>query len=218
MDVDALADLLRETRPDQGSEPPVHKCTAHTVASADSAAAEIEQEQRTSSPVDIPSSETSTKGSYLLRTGPSTADEPSTGYRPSTRDRGSGWEVVKFARAHGYKLEGRLSVPEFITWKLRLEVEAGKRAPAEIKAAPLLDDVSSTTKIVYDGFVYLLACRWLHTPAEAAPFVPEFAAAWCGVTARQAKDARRELVKRKMLEHVGTSKRAKLWLPRMADG
>jgi hypothetical protein len=41
-----------------------------------------------------------------------------------------------------------------------------------------------------------------------------FAAAWCGITERQAKDARLELVRLGALVHVGYSgPRLKLWLP-----
>jgi hypothetical protein len=74
--------------------------------------------------------------------------------------------------------------------------------------------VSTGGRKAYEGFVYLLACRWLHTPGDPAPFAHDFAAAWCGVTARQAKDARLELVRLRMLEEKGKVGQVKLWLPR----
>jgi hypothetical protein len=124
----------------------------------------------------------------------------------------STWEVTKFAAAHGR--QGRLSRPEFTTWAYRLDVESGRCRPYEVGATRLPDDSNRVVRTSFDGFVYLLACRWLHTPFEPAPWTHEFAAAWCGIPARLAKDARRELVQMKALIHVGDWKRAKLWLPR----
>jgi hypothetical protein len=100
-----------------------------------------------------------------------------------------------------------------VTWKLRLEVERGERHLYEVHAQALPDRIHPTVRRSYDGFVYLLGCRWLHTPNEPAPWTHGFAANWCGMSARSAKDARRQLVEIKALIHVGESKRAKLWLP-----
>jgi hypothetical protein len=77
----------------------------------------------------------------------------------------------------------------------------------------LPDDVHPIVRQSYDGFVYLLACRWLHTPFVPAPWIHDFAARWCGITPRQAKDARQRLVRIGALVHVGYSRRAKTWLP-----
>jgi hypothetical protein len=73
--------------------------------------------------------------------------------------------------------------------------------------------VDHRVRVSYDGFVYLLSCRWLHAPYEPAPWTHEFAATWCGISTRSAKDARRQLVRLGALVHVGDSRRAKLWLP-----
>jgi hypothetical protein len=118
---------------------------------------------------------------------------------------------VRFAFAHG--CEGRLSRSAFVTWRLRLDVESGRLRPYEIGADPPPVDVHPIARRSYDGFVYLLACRRLHTPGVPAPWAHGFAARWCGITPRQAKDARKELVQLKALLHVGDSHRAKLWLP-----
>jgi hypothetical protein len=119
--------------------------------------------------------------------------------------------VLKFAYGHG--CEGTLSKSAFVTWRLRLDVESGRRFPHEVSAARLPDGVHPTVRRSYDGFVYLLACRWLHTPFVPAPWTHDFAARWTGMSTRQAKDARRQLVHLKALIHMGDSHRAKLWLP-----
>ena len=129
----------------------------------------------------------------------------------STGDRFSTWDIVKFGHTLGF--EGRPSKSLFVTLKLRLEVEQGRRRPYTTRAGRLPDGVHPIIKASYDGFVYLLQYRWHHTPLAPAPWTKEFAAAWCGITERQAKDARRQLVKMGALVHVGNVERAKLWLP-----
>jgi hypothetical protein len=167
--------------------------------------------------VDNHSSKTSTTDK-----APSTADTPSTTDIPSTGDKEppppsptdrvvSTWDVMIFAYRHG--CEGRLSKSEFVTWKLRLEIESERKRPYKVAAGRLPDDVHPIVRTSFEGFVYLLQCRWNHTPNEPAPWTHEFAARWCGITERQAKDARRQLVELTALVHVGYSDRAKLWLP-----
>jgi hypothetical protein len=132
--------------------------------------------------------------------------------KPSTKDGFStSDDVVKFAAAHG--CDRRLSVSEFVTWKLRLDVESGRRHPYEVGANPLPDDVQPIVRTSYEGFVYLLGCRWLHTPSVPAPWTHPFAARWTGITTRQAKEARRQLVQLGALVEVGRWRLAKLWLP-----
>jgi hypothetical protein len=174
--------------------------------------------RETSSPVEhspyvVPSSRTSTKAEGST-TDASTSGDPSTAdVWPSTADRSgvSTWDVLRFAYAHG--CEGTLSKSGFVTWRLRLDVESGRRFPYAVGAIPLPDSVHPTVRRSFDGFVYLLACRWLHTPFAPAPWTHDFASRWCGISTRQAKDARRQLVHLSALIHVGDSQRAKLWLP-----
>jgi hypothetical protein len=120
-------------------------------------------------------------------------------------------DVLRFAAAYG--CEGRLTRSAFVTWKLRLDVESGQVRPCNVGADPLPDDVRPIVRTSYEGFVHLLGCRWLHTPDEPAPWTHPFAARWTGITMRQAKDARWDLVQIGALVHVGNSGRAKLWLP-----
>lgn len=74
----------------------------------------------------------------------------------------------------------RLSAPELATWKLRLLVETGFVSPYKIKAQPLPDDAPNAARRVYEGYLLLLGCKWLHTPNEPTSFAWRFAAAWCG--------------------------------------
>ena len=142
---------------------------------------------------------------------PSTADGPSTVDTSVVEGRPSTSEIRRFAEDHGR--QGWLSHAELVTWRCRLDVESGRRGPHPISVDPLPPDASRTVRACFDGFVYLLQCRWNHTPGEPAPFADEFAATWCDLTARQAKDARIELARLGALVHVGDCGRLKLWLP-----
>jgi hypothetical protein len=82
------------------------------------------------SPVDTQSSVTSTRAEG------STGVERTTGDRGTTADTGttgvrlSSYEVRAFAEAHGWPQGHKLSKSEFVTWKLRLDVESGHRTGA----------------------------------------------------------------------------------------
>jgi hypothetical protein len=136
---------------------------------------------------------------------PSTADVSAVEGRPSTSD------IRRFAEAHGR--QGWLTPSELATWRCRLDVERERLRPYPIGADPLPASVSRAAGRSFDGFVYLLACRGAAYPIGPAPWAADFAAAWCGVSARQAKDARIELVHMGALVHVGDCGRLKLWLP-----
>lgn len=171
--------------------------------------------------VDIPSSETSTRGLSTAGVAStpgitSSAGRPSTAGEPSTAGvrRFEGWAVNRFAQGLGYApaFERRLTVPELWTFGLRLEVESGRASPIKVDAA-LPDGVSGVVLAVAGGFLYLLSCRWLKDYGDPAPYTRDFAAAWCGVSVDQARDARKTLVDRGWLVHVGHHGRMKLWLP-----
>jgi hypothetical protein len=151
----------------------------------------------------------STKGLFsTTEVAPSAAESPSTAEeRPPT------WKVKEFAVRHGWPADQRIPPPQFRTWSLRLQVESGLLRPYTVNAGKLPEGVGPIVRRHYEGFVFLLACKWIQDPHQPSPFAHDFAAMWCGITAGQAKDARSELVKIKMLEHVGDHGRLKLWLP-----
>jgi hypothetical protein len=144
---------------------------------------------------------------------PSTADVDGDAGTPRTADvlAASQWDVVKFMVDHGRP--PKVSKAEFVTWWYRLDVERGRLRRYKVGADPLPPDAHPNLRTSYDGFVYLLGCRWLHTPFQPAPWTHPFAEAWCGLPARLAKDARRELVKMGALIEAGRWGRFKLWLP-----
>lgn len=89
----------------------------------------------------------------------------------------------------------KLSSSESATWHLRLLVDAGVLKPSQFKAPELPCAVKPAIKKVYEGFLHLFRCKWLHTFQEPSSFSRIFAAAWCGVTERIARGAINELIK-----------------------
>jgi hypothetical protein len=122
--------------------------------------------------------------------------------------------------AHAAGRPDPLSLSEFVTWKLRSAVEAGEFAPAKVDTVALPEDADDVVQAVWGGFVYLLAVRWLKDAGEPTPFSRKFAAAWCGVTERQARHAIYELRRLGYLVKVGeegpANRRMYLYLPKAA--
>jgi hypothetical protein len=169
--------------------------------------------------VEPPPHRTSTRGSSTAGT-PSTLGPTSTsGTAPTAAERLRSVQVtedvVDFAFRHGVTddkgRKRRLSKSEFVTWKARLAVEEGKLVPAPVSALPLPKDAPRIAQHVYERFVFLLACRWLHTSGEPAPFSRGFAAVWAGVTPDQAREAIRWLRDRGFLVIKGRTGRAYLY-------
>jgi hypothetical protein len=89
------------------------------------------------------------------------------------------------------------------TSQLRLLVEARIIEPYPVPARPLPPDVRPAVRKVYEGFLFLLACKWWHTPQAPTPFSWRFAAAWCGVGERHVGEAMQWLLARGYLHQVG---------------
>jgi hypothetical protein len=105
--------------------------------------------------------------------------------------------------------------PEAAVWSLRLLVEAGLLKPAAVPHKPLPDTAPARAAKLYEGFLLLLGCRWLHTPGDAAPFAWRFAAAWCGLAGRNESlgGAMQWLLKNGYLTCTGKYKRTHLFIP-----
>ncbi len=108
---------------------------------------------------------------------------------------------------------------ESAVWGIRLLVESGLLSPATVNA-PELRNATDTLRQVYNGFLFLLACKWLYKGGSGAPtvFSWPFAMAWCGVTEAQAKGAITSLKGRGYIveaaKYEGRYKRSvTLWLP-----
>jgi hypothetical protein len=107
----------------------------------------------------------------------------------------------------------RLRGPSVATWQLRLLIEARILEPYPVPARPLPPDTRPAIRKVYAGFVFLLACKWWHTPAAPTPFSWRFAAAWCGLSERHVGDAMHWLLAQGSLRQVGKHRRTALFLP-----
>lgn len=98
--------------------------------------------------------------------------------------------------------------PELATWALRLLVETGHIAPAPVVAQELPKSYPASVRRVYNGFLSLLAVKWLHTPGEATTFSWRFAAAWCGVSKSTVERAMKQLMSEGYIRKVGETKAA----------
>jgi hypothetical protein len=82
-----------------------------------------------------------------------------------------------------------------------------------VTAAVLDGDADGLTVQVWNGFLLLVRCRWARFYGAPVVFDPDFAAAWCGVTSWQAKEARFELRERGLMAPVGKRGLCIEWLP-----
>src|SRR5262249_38087159 len=83
------------------------------------------------------------------------------------------WLSLALVRARLAGREGRLAVPELTVWKLRLSAEADLVEPLPLD----VDEEPATRRLVWSGFLDLLALRWTIEPGIPAPFSARFAAA-----------------------------------------
>jgi hypothetical protein len=118
---------------------------------------------------------------------------------------------VRASLAYGQAL--RLRGPSVATWQLRLLVEAGLLEPYPVPARPLPLAAPPAARTVYEGFLLLLGCKWWHTPQAPTTFAWRFAAAWCGLEARQTEEAMHWLLARSWLRQVELYRAMPLYLP-----
>lgn len=99
---------------------------------------------------------------------------------------GQQWYTLPEVRASlAYGQAQKLSAPEHAVWALRLLVETGYIQPVFVDAPQLPASVRPTVRKMYDGFVFLLSCKWLHSYGEPTPFTWKFATAWCNVSRKK---------------------------------
>ena len=122
------------------------------------------------------------------------------------------WFPLATVRARLAGRTGPLAGPELSIWKRRLAHEAGLLEPF-----PLIVDADAPPESItatWKGFLGLVALRWAIEPGPPAPFSVRFAAAWCGISAREAHEAITELARRGFLGLEGRdSHGTRLWLP-----
>jgi hypothetical protein len=77
------------------------------------------------------------------------------------------------------------------------------------------DSPSEPLGRAWEGFLRLLALRWTIEPGVPAPFSARFAAAWCGLSKREAHEAVTELARQGFLRLRGRDPHGcRLWLPK----
>ena len=105
----------------------------------------------------------------------------------------------------------RLTGPSMATWFLRLLVEAGR--PVAVPARRLPSTVRPAVRKVYEGFLLLLGCKWLHTSGDPTTFTWQFAADWCGLSERHAGQRIRWLLQEGYIRQGGKHPGTPLYLP-----
>jgi Bifunctional DNA primase/polymerase, N-terminal len=135
-------------------------------------------------------------------------------YRDWHARSGVQWYTLPDVRASlAYGRAVRLRGPSVATWQLRLLIQAGLLAPYAVPARPLPSAVRFTVRQVYEGFLFLLGCKWWHTPQAPTPFSWRFAAAWCGLSERHVGEAMQWLLAHGWLRQVGQHRQMALFLP-----
>jgi len=110
---------------------------------------------------------------------------------------------VYFAKRTGQLLTTRLNGPSYVTWSLRLLVEAGVLPACVIKAPKLKGEVSFYEGVVYEGFQRLLSVKWLRTDKAPSPYARRFGAPWCGINEEQFSIAFTALLRKGYIRGVG---------------
>jgi hypothetical protein len=92
------------------------------------------------------------------------------------------------------------------TWKLRMLVDMNLIDAFPVTMPPLPLNVPETLRKVYEGFQFLLACKWLYEPYAPTPFTYRFGGDWCGVSQKVAQEEIQRLYAMKIVQCVGTHK------------
>jgi len=118
---------------------------------------------------------------------------------------------VKASLAYGKAV--KLSAPEKAVWQLRMLVEAGQIPTAKVPKLKVPSCCTPSVTKVYEGFLLLLGCKWLHSSNQPTTFSNRFAAAWCGVAIDTASKTTGELLKHKLIKVVGQHRGTNLFMP-----
>jgi hypothetical protein len=122
------------------------------------------------------------------------------------------WLSLAAVRARLAGRDGRLAVPELMVWKARLAHEAEYLEPIvfDLDARP-----SEPLERAWDGFLRLVGLRWRLEHGIPAPYSARFAAAWCGISVREAHESVTELARQGFLVLQGRDAHGcRLWLPK----
>lgn len=122
---------------------------------------------------------------------------------------------VRASLAYKGKVKLRDNNAEHATWGIRLLIESGLLNPVFVEHRSLPPKCKKSIQRTYEGFLFLLGCKWLYDNKKPTPFSRRFAVPWCGVGERQAGDAIKWLLQQEYIEKVDTYKQMGLFLPKL---
>jgi len=105
----------------------------------------------------------------------------------------------------------KLPKPEQATWQIRMLVECGFIQQAKVPKVKLPDGLAQSTIKLYEGFLFLLGCKWLHSPNQPTVFAKSFACAWSETSNNLFKDSLNELLEIGAIVQSGTHNEIKLY-------
>lgn len=95
-----------------------------------------------------------------------------------SRGRKQTYQLSEIYAFQFYGREVKLSPPLRATWGLRTLVDAQILPPAKVPHKPLPSYIKGDVRLIYEGFIRLLQCRWLYSKGDPAPFTYEFIPVW----------------------------------------
>jgi hypothetical protein len=98
----------------------------------------------------------------------------------------------------------KLDKPSHAAWKIRLLIEMGMLAPADVPIKPLPAHATKTVQKVYEGFRLLLQCKWRYKYGAPTAFSWQFASGWCDVAEDTASKAFKALLAMNIVQEVGS--------------
>lgn len=117
-----------------------------------------------------------------------------------------------YARLHGWT--GPLAKPSYRTWSLRLDVDAGIRAPVAVPVKEVPFDTPEDVRRLYEAFLHVFACKWHDDHGAPSAFSYRFAAAWSGLSKATVEKCFPELRALGLVHFAGHDGRGTaLWLP-----
>ena len=117
-----------------------------------------------------------------------------------------------FAAQH-YREVRSLAAPEQAVWQLRMLVQCELVRPEAVSPCKLPDGLAASTIQLYEGFLFLLACKWLHTPDHSTVFAKGFACAWSQTSTSLFRDSLLELIDVGAIVKAGKHGNSNLYLP-----
>jgi hypothetical protein len=127
--------------------------------------------------------------------------------------RGRWRSIGEVVAAEGYRTDQLRTNKEIAFWTRRIAHEAGEFEAEPVELPELAADADGPVTRAHEGFALLLRVRWADGPHVPAAFSIRFAAAWCGLSLRDARYAIGELQRLGVIRHTGSQGRVREYLP-----